>query len=308
MILKREFFIVSALILSACSVNTEGLDAAFAPKADDRVLPQNEGKLSGNLNGQSWKMGNAVAHYRNGDYSISISSEGNELTCANPIPSNRPYLLFDVPNATGTHSYDGSASGRLVNFVFPSNGSAGPLNVLASKSRIDIVSIAGGFIQGSLAALSPQDSSQTYSAAGSFAAKVCNGPAAALQIQHRGSPAFQIVHAEAVKITNTNYEVRVMDKVPRQKCNAWNAWMMTESPIKYFVVRVQPNLGDFLVEKSTAEYGSQGASSGWSTEHFEGTGRVLSVNSQNIRLSLAARDPHNLVTAEGEITVTLCEQ
>lgn len=298
------------LMLSACSAKIESSGNDRMPEGwtDDRILPQSTGKLSGTVKGQTWSMGNAVANYRNGEYSISISSAGETITCTNYM-SPKPYISFLVPNEVGTHFFDGSAGGRLVNFIFPyqTPTGGGADNILASKSNIQIQAIQDGFIQGNVAALSPQGESISYSIAGSFAAKVCDGPAAMIQVNHKGTMAFSPAHTEAIKMGDGRLEVRVMDKVPQRKCNNWSAWMMTEVPIKYFTVLVPQPSGTFVIQKGVAEYGSQGTSSGWSSDNFEGQGKILSMDSKTIRLTIDSKDAYNSIVTAGQISASICE-
>ncbi len=298
------------LLLSACSARIESTGSEQAPEGwtDDRVLPQSTGKLAGTVKGQAWSMGNAVAIYRNGEYSINISSAGEMITCTNYM-SPKPHISFLVPNEVASHFYDGSAGGRLVNFIFPyhtANG-GGADNILASKSNIQIQAIQDGFVQGNVAALSPQGESLSYSIAGSFAAKVCDGPAAMIQVQYKGATAFNPAYMEAIKMGDGRLEVRVMDKIPQRKCNNWTAWMMTEVPIKYFTILVPQALGAIMVQKGVAEYGSQGTSSGWSSDNFEGNAKVLAVDAKTIRLTLDTKDAYNSIVSLGQISASICE-
>lgn len=179
-------FVLAMAALAACSAKAESDDSPFdgIGKADTRELQTSNDPLSGLIDGRPWKGARAVALYRDGEYGVVIADEASQLTCANWFP-RAPHVQFRVPVNPGSYRYDGSAGGRLVNFVFPyttPNG-GGSDTVLASKSQIDIDGVAGSKLIGRVAALSPVGKRPEYKFAGAFSAEICDGPARPPQFQ-----------------------------------------------------------------------------------------------------------------------------
>ncbi len=300
------------LLLAACSANLT--TDAFPDFSDTRELKVSSDPLSGEVNANAWKIGRAVARINpNGEYSVAMAGEGVAMSCSNTFPM-APHITFVIPGA-GSYPYASSAGAdqRLVNFIFPYSTATtgGSNNVLASKSLIQIDSIQGGVMNGHLAALSPVGAEHSYSIGGKFQATVCNNPAdMPMFIRQKGSTAFRLLYAEAVKVAGgASYDVRMMDHVPMKKCNSWDAWMMTETPIKYLSVRVPNAVGAFAISEGVMEYGDQRNSGGWSTEAFNGSGKVLGLSASEILISFKATDFASMgFEIEGALTTTICAQ
>ena len=297
------------LALSACSAKVTSTGDDFQKGlGDGRVLPESSDPLAGKIDGAAWKQAKAVARFSNGEYSVTLAGQGVELTCSNSMPM-APHVAFVVPNETGRYAYDGSAGGRLVNVIFPytTTGGGGSDNILASKSLITVDSLAGRVMKGHVSALSPTDTNHTYEFSGSFAAEICDGPSGPATITGKGGAGFDVVYSEAVKTSGGNLEIRLMNKMPNQKCNAWSAWMMTETPIKYFVLRGPAKVAALTIAKGTLEYGSQGTSTGWSTEYFEGAAAITNFSADTVGFSVNAKDLASAgILASGQGSATLC--
>ena len=65
---------------------------------------------------------------------------------------------------------------------------------------------------------------------------------------------------------------------------------MTEAPIKYVTVSVPAQVGNFNISRGLLEYGDQGGSSGWSTDVFNGSGRVQDLSASEITIMVSAKD------------------
>jgi hypothetical protein len=197
----------------------------------------------------------------------------------------------------------------VVNFIFPyrTATAVGSDNVLASKSLIQIDSIQGGKMNGMLAALSPVGTSQTYSIGGRFQATVCNSVEdAPMYIRQKSSTVLRVVYAEAIKLSN-GFEVRLMDRVPKRKCDSFTGWMMTEAPIKYLTMKTPAAAGAFTIARGTVEYGDQGSGTGWSTDAFAGTAKLHNVSATDLLVSLAAKDIGGMgFDIEGAISTSVC--
>lgn len=292
------FLCVPLIALSACSAKVS--HDLFPDISDSRQLKTISSEpLSGTVDSQSWKATRALAtRTAQGEYSVTIVGEGVEINCNSTFPL-APHLTFVVPNGTGSYPYDGSPGEnlRLVNVIFPytTNTGGGSDNILASKSLIQIDSIGNGVITGGVSALSPIGENRSYEFSGRFQATICNDPQnSPLSIKRNGAAAFAIAYSEAVRYKSatgsTIYEVRIMDRAPKQKCNSWDAWMMTEAPIKYVTISVPAQVGSFNISKGLLEYGDQGSSSGWSTDVFNGSGRVQDLSASEITIMVSAKD------------------
>jgi hypothetical protein len=315
-----------AMTLAACSVKLN--DKVTPPDgADQRKLKVTSEKLSGTVDGKPFSFIKGLARLEsNGEYSLTLVGEGVEITCGNTFPM-APHIAFVIPAQVGEYPYDGTGGGRLVNVIFPRpivNGVGGSTNVLAVKSLIKVESIASGAIEGNLAALSSTASQHKYEFSGRFRALICTSysmptppttstpttppatPEGPIAIKRAGSPAFEIAYSEAIK-RNGGYEVRFTNHEPRQKCNAWEAWMMTETPIKYVAMQVPAQLGSFTIAERALEFGDQGASSGWSTKAFTGNGSVHALSQTEIALAISAKDFAGYsIEVSGLLTTTIC--
>ncbi len=298
------------LLLAACSAKVTG--DKLPDFSDTRELKVSSDPLAGEINGAAWKIGRAVARInQNGEYSITLAGEGVPMTCGNTFPM-APHIAFTVPG-TGSYPYSSSAGveQRIVNVIFPSTapGVIGSDNVLSSKSLIQIDSIQGSVVSAGLSALSPVGSDKSYSIAGKFQATVCSAVAdMPIFIRQNGSSAFRVSYAEALKSNDgSTIEVRLMDHVPQKKCSTFSSWMMTETPIKYVSLRMPAMSGAFTIARGGVEYGDQGNSQGWSTDAFNGSGKVLGVSTTDVLISFTAKDfAAKGLEIEGALTTTIC--
>ncbi len=325
---------VLALTLAACSVKVT--DTGTPPEGGDTGTPPEGGgtgklkvtseKLSGTVDGKPFSFAKGLARLEsNGEYSLTLVGEGVEITCGDTFPM-APHIVFVVPAQVGEYPYSGGG-GRLVNVIFPRpivDGKGGSTNVLGVKSLIKIERIANGAIEGNVAAISSGRSEHRYDFGGRFRALICTsysmptppttstpsvpstpseGPIA---IKRNGAPAFEVAYSEAIK-RNQIYEVRVMNHEPRQKCNTWDAWMMTETPITYVTIQLPAQEGALTLAERALEFGDQGASSGWSTKAFTGSGVVRALSQTEIALAISAKDLAGYsLEVSGLLTTTLC--
>lgn len=303
------------LVLSGCSASLKSSDVK-QPAPDGRVLRSDSGPLAGTVDSKEWKMGKAIARLGDGgEYNITIAGEGVDITCGNFFPL-APHLSFIVPRTPGSYAYDSASGqgGRLLNVIFPyttANG-GGSDNVLATKSLIQIDTVAVDRVDGRVSGLSPQGDEHSYDLSGTFSAEVCG---AALEkplvTKIKGVTAFAIAYAEALRFSTNNggveYEVRLMNKVPSRKCDTFSGWMMTETPIKYVTVRSSSSVGDLPIRTGTVVYGDQGNSSGWSTEYFSGRGRLKSLTGSEIEVAVDVQDVgDDDITVAGFIKTRIC--
>lgn len=306
---SKSLLLFSFLALGACSADISS-DLGLLDFSDPRELKVTSDPLNGTVNSQSWRVGKAVAKLnRKGEYSVTMAGTGVSISCTNTFPM-APHVAFVVPGV-GAYPYNSSPGPdqRIVNVIFPWSTSTGggSDNVLASKSLIQIDSVQNGFVTGAVSALSPTGSSNAYDFGGRFDAVICNDPTdMPVSIRRGSSSAFRVQYAEAVR-TGSVYSVRLMDKIPLKKCNAWDSWMMTETPIKYLSVKVPAVTGAFSITKGVLEFGDQGSGSGWSTDAFNGSGQVMSLSPTEIVLTLAAKDFASWgLDIEGAIRTTVC--
>ncbi len=306
---SKTLVLFSLLALTACSAEISS-DLGPLDFSDPRELKVTTDPLSGTVNAQSWKVGKAVAKLnRKGEYAVTLAGAGIGVSCTNTFPM-APHVAFVVPGV-GAYPFNSSAGAdqRVVNVIFPwsTTTGGGSDNVLASKSLIQIDSVQNGFVTGGVSALSPSGASNSYDFGGRFDAIICNDPTdMPVSIRRGSSSAFRVQYAEAVK-TGGGYSVRLMDHIPQKKCNAWDSWMMTETPIKYLSVKVPAAVGAFTISKGILEFGDQGTGSGWSTDAFNGSGKVMSLSNSEIVLTLNAKDFASWgVDIEGAIRTAVC--
>ena len=313
----KKLLYVSAFYLAACSASIDGGSPINPPPADLRPLGNSQDPLHGKLGNTQWQSARAIAFIEaDGNLRVTIAQDLN-LNCQSSVPQ-KPLVKFLVPPVPGRYDYSDGQGGPIINVLIDdsSGGQIGSVTIISSKSSVEITSRDSGYLHGNLAALSPLNMEPAYDLSGTFSARICNeptppAPPIPLSVAKDGQAAFSIAYSEAVKYIDvlgaTNYDVRFMNKVPTTKCNPSNAWAMFEAPIKYLDVKVPSTTGPISISPGVAEYGDQGASTGWSTKYFEGSGAVSQITSTNVTINLDIKDIANLnLKATGTATVEIC--
>lgn len=309
--MKVFHLIFFAFILAACSVTTSS-EPPPVNSGDPRELKIEDTPLDGTVEGQAWKASKAIAIKNlDGEYTITIVGENVALTCQKSFPL-APHISFYIPLQKAQYPFDGSTGGRLVNFNFPytTPTGGGSVNVLASKSLITIEDAQEMKVIGNVAALSAEDSSHPYEISGRFEAEICGAISSQkLEVQLNSLKAFDILYSEAIK-TTTGYEIRMMNKVPSNKCDPFSGWMNLEAPVKYARVRAPAKLGSFDLNLKILEVGFLTATGGWSTDYFDGNASIKNITATEIELGLAAHSVEQTkysVKLNGSLKIPICQ-
>lgn len=303
------YAVVACGLFVGCKASVEPVKDAVVDTMEIPNLP-----FAGQVNGdyRSFREGMAFPSSQ-GNLSIALVNDSRDLNCESRIP-NAAHFNAIVPAQTGTY-YSGTDVSTVqypLNYSFRDQAGIYQ-NIASEKSKIIISEVTATEVNGgaySFKGVAPF----AHDVSGKFTLINCAAiENQKLRVKQQNSTAFENVYSEIVPIQingQWQYVFRAMDKVPSKKCNKWEAWMQSETPVKYIQTKVPMVAGDFNIQAGDLELGFLASTGGPSYRGFLGQGRIVSVDRFTSVLTLNTKDAMSGTGYEiiGRITTNICDK